>query len=283
MSFGICPLSSVPVRAKNNSRSEMTTQLLFGETVEILERKGKNWMLIRCCWDNAVGWVSSAQIEPITPTEYAAYSRRHAHALEVTQAVMAPNHLIPILMGSQLPLFDGLRLELGERSYTYSGQAAYTHDIPDPLTFVLRMARRYLFAPALKGGRSPMGIDASGFTQMVFKIAGFRLPRTAEDQVFCGSAVDFASQARPGDLAFFESRNGTIVHAGILMPDEEVIHAWGRVRIDKIDHFGIYDRKHSRYTHRLRVIKRILPGEYALEDSAVAHPEQAANQVEIFK
>jgi hypothetical protein len=60
-------------------------------------------------------------------------------------------------------------------------------------------------------------------------------------------------------LAFFENNQGRISHVGILMPEGKLIHCYGGVRIDKVDHYGIYDEARQVYSKRLRLIKRILP------------------------
>jgi cell wall-associated NlpC family hydrolase len=261
----------------------MTTQLLFGDMLEILEEKGKEWALVRCAWDNVVGWVRKGQVLAITPSEFAEYNRSHAFALDLVQSVLSKDHLIPIFLGSQLPLFDGIRLHLGEEEYTYSGQAVSTGDIPDPVQFILRVSRRYLEAPYLPGGRSPFGIDASGLVQTVYKMVGFRLPRLASDQVFCGNPVDFAENARPGDLAFFENRAGKIDHAGILLPDNQVLHVQEKARIDRIDHYGVFDTNSGKYTRRLRVIKRLLSADQVEElDSVMPKVDFSASQPELF-
>ena len=127
-----------------------------------------------------------------------------------------------------------------------------------------------------------MGIDAPGLVQVVFKIAGFKLPREAFQQVHLGTAVDFVEQSLPGDLAFFENRVNKIAHTGILLPDNQIIHAFGRVRIDKLDHFGIYDREKGKYTHKLRVVKRILPKSYHRPDSPSTEESSVSRQVELF-
>ena len=127
-----------------------------------------------------------------------------------------------------------------------------------------------------------MGIDCSGFTQVVFKLVGISLPRDAKDQVSEGKLIDFIEQTQAGDLAFFENKKGKITHVGLMMGDQQVIHASGQVRIDKIDHYGIYNEKMKKYTHRLRVIKRLL----ATEEKALLYADDAAMraaQVPLFK
>jgi hypothetical protein len=281
-SYAICPLSNVPIRSNSSDKSEIVSQLLFGELAEVLETKGRQWAKIRCIWDNYVGWVAANQLKAITPSELSVFREHFAYSLELFQPLMADNEVIPVVMGARLPNFDGMRFTLDNTVYTFSGQAVFPEHIKPSAEFILKIARRYLHAPFLHGGRSPMGIDAAGFIQMVFKIANIALPREAAQQVYIGTAVDFVEQSMPGDVAFFENRAGRITHCGIILPDAEVIHAFGSVRIDKIDHYGIYDRSEKRYTHRLRVVRRMLKTEATPKQVKRRVSGHIPNQVELF-
>jgi cell wall-associated NlpC family hydrolase len=281
MNYGINPLSVVPVRSSASDKSEMVSQILFGELVEILEQRA-SWLRIRCDWDNYIGWVDSKQIKAITPEEFQLYRINHACSIEFMQPAAGKEYYLPITIGANLPNFDGLRFSINGSSFQFSGQAITPSDIEASSEMLLKIARRYLYAPHLWGGRSPMGIDCSGFTQVAFKLVGISLPRDAKDQVGEGKLIDFIEQAQPGDLAFFENKKGRITHVGIMMGDQQVIHASGQVRIDRIDHYGIYDDSQKKYTHRLRVIKRLLPTE---EKALGLSEEQALReaQVPLFK
>ncbi len=257
INYGICPLSVVSVRSTPALKAEMLTQLLFGEAFEVLERKGRQWYQVQCPWDKTIGWVQANQVKAITPSEFRDYRTDQAYSLELFQAIMGDTEFLAIPLGSRLPNFDGLRLQLGDLSFTFSGQAAFSNEIKKPVEFVLKVARRYLNAPYQWGGRSPFGIDSAGLTQMIYKMAGINLPRVADQQVYCGDGVDFIEQALPGDLAFFQNRNGRITHTGLILPDGLILHAFGKVRIDKIDHFGIFDESQGKYTHQLRLVKRM--------------------------
>jgi gamma-D-glutamyl-L-lysine dipeptidyl-peptidase len=156
--------------------------------------------------------------------------------------------------------------------------------VPPSHEIILKLARRYLYAPYLWGGRSPFGIDCSGFTQVVFMMAGLKLKRDASQQVGQGEGVDFAEQAQAADLAFFDNDKGNIVHVGIVMNNNHIIHAAGQVRIDRLDHFGIFNETLGKYTHKLRLIKRFLPDiEHQALPLPVIIPEEIdSNQISIF-
>jgi cell wall-associated NlpC family hydrolase len=159
------------------------------------------------------------------------------------------------LAGSSIPhTVDGL-FYLAENSYKLEG---YSID-PNTVEFDLGISKAamfYLDAPYLWGGRSVFGIDCSGFTQMVFKQFGIRLKRDAWQQAEQGELLGFLQESRAGDLAFFDNEDGRITHVGIMLNNQQIIHASGKVRIDSIDAQGIYNTELNRYTHKLRILKR---------------------------
>jgi gamma-D-glutamyl-L-lysine dipeptidyl-peptidase len=267
MIYAICPLSVIPIRLQANEKSEMVTQLLFGEVVEIIKLSPRvaslasGWVQVRCLWDDYVGWVNEKQLLILSEatTETKLTEQAFAMCYEHCHAAMAEDYSIPITLGATLPLFDGIQLKLADRKFTFSGQAINPQQIIPTADFLLKIARKYLFAPYLWGGKSPFGIDCSGLVQMCYKMLNIRMPRDAYQQVEVGRVVDFVQQAQPGDLAFFDNAAGNIIHVGIVMANSMIIHASGRVRIDHLDHYGIFNEELKKYSHKLRIVKRILP------------------------
>ncbi len=282
MKFALSHISVVPVRNTTSNRSEQVSQLLFGEIVEILETKGKMWTKIRCTWDNRIGWVLSRQITPITSTEHQVFKEKYAYCIDLFQPLMSDNETMPISIGARLPDFDGMKFQFDGKSYRYSGQAVFPENLDPTIDTVLKIAKRYLSAPYQWGGRSPLGIDAPGFTQMCLKLVGIKLLRTADEQVHQGTLIDFIEQSQPGDLAFFENKAGNISHVGILLPDNKIIHVVEKVKVDKIDHFGIYNNELQKYTHRMRVVKRVLPPDESATRGNISEKDTASNQVALF-
>ena len=94
--------------------------------------------------------------------------------------------------------------------------------------------------------------------QMVFKQCGVQLPRDAYQQAELGETLNFVNESKCGDLAFFDNENGKITHVGMMLDNEKIIHASGKVRIDLLDHHGILNVQEKNYSHKLRIIKRIL-------------------------
>lgn len=282
MKYGISPISVVPVRSSAVATSEICTQLLFGELVEVLEKKGKHWLKIRCQWDNAIGWIETNQIHLITPSEFQAYQNNFAYSLDLMQPIMGDDHLMPITIGAHLPNFDGLQFKIGEKRYRFSGQAVFPSDMRPTPEMIQKLSQKYLYAPYLHGGRSPFGVDSTGFVQIVFQMVGIRFGREAVQQLTEGKAIDFVDQAQSGDLAFFENRAGRVTHVGIVLPEKQIIHAYGRVRIDRLDHYGIFDEKSGKYTHKLRVIRRVLEPSPPSEKELPIEDEIHHKQAELF-
>ncbi len=256
--YGICMVSVAPIRRKPDDRSEIVSQMLFGEQVEIIQKKGKNWLSIKCLWDDYPGWIDPKQIVRLTTKNHKALAANGQYALEVQNSILSDNRSQSILLGSTLPGFDGISFSLFGKKFVYYGQVIDPQQTVITTDIFIKIIKKFLYAPYLWGGRSPFGIDCSGYTQIVYKMCGYALPRDSNKQVDHGDTIAFIEEARLGDLAFFENKSGEIMHVGIVLDDQKIIHASGQVRIDKLDHFGIYNQEIRKYSHKLRVIKRIL-------------------------
>ncbi|WP_026464797.1 C40 family peptidase [Adhaeribacter aquaticus] len=258
MDFGICALSHVPVRNEPSDKSELVTELFFGECYSLINVQG-NWFQVRMAGDGYEGWIDFKQHTPVSATYFQEWKgQAHPRSIDVVQTVSNSQTRIPILMGSTLPFFDGINIRVGEQRYIYNGRAS-NPNLPNTANFLTKIALNYLKAPYVWGGRSIFGLDCSGFVQQVYGICGYQLPRDAWQQVSHGEEVHFAALTQPGDLAFFDNAEGRIIHVGLLLENSQIIHAHGEVRIDPLDHQGIFNTTRRRYSHNLRIIKRLLP------------------------
>ena len=203
--------------------------------------------------------------------------------MELAQPAIATDHFLPLTMGASLPCFDGMRFEIAGTSYSFSGQVITLQKIQPSIDLLIKLARKYLYAPELEGGRSPFGVDSTGLVQILFKMLGIAMPRDAYLQARKGENIDFYEQATIGDLVFFQDKNGHINHVGIICEKDRILHTHGKVRIDKIDHFGIFNTELKKYTHKLRVIKRILTSDNPTPKSKEKVQEEVPNQIEMFK
>ncbi|TVR77111.1 MAG: hydrolase Nlp/P60 [Chitinophagaceae bacterium] len=257
MLYGICDLSVIPLRSQASDKSEMTTQLLFGETVQILN-EDMGWYNVICDYDKYTGYVDKKQITILNEKTYKKIIEQPLSvALDLVQSAFASNAHIPVLAGSLFPNFDGMSFKIGKEKYIYNGQVISFESIEKPDRFIEKCALRYLYAPYLWGGKSPFGIDCSGFTQMVYRMLGIKIQRDAYQQAVEGTEVAFPELASTGDLAFFsKEKEKNITHVGIILDNERIIHACGRVRIDKFDHFGIFNEELKQYSHKLKLIRR---------------------------
>ncbi|WP_299682941.1 C40 family peptidase [uncultured Dokdonia sp.] len=249
MKYGICHLSSIPMRLEPSDRSEMVNQLLYGEVFKVPEKR-KSWSRIRLAHDNYVGWIDNKQYQEISEEEYAFAKAQTPSLVSDPVQFISDTHgqLQTILLGTSVHTLSIL-------NSTYDGPS--TAGKKDK-SLLIETALQYLNTPYLWGGRTPFGIDCSGFTQMVYRLNGHRLLRDASEQATQGEALSFIEESEPGDLAFFDNDEGTIVHVGLIMEDNYIIHAHGEVRIDRLDHSGIYNVHQKKHTHKLRVIKKVV-------------------------
>ena len=260
MNYGISGLSLIPVRRDPSEKSEMVTQVLFGEHFEILEEM-VGWCHIRLAFDGYEGWVDQKMITPITARIKSRILRSpYAVTTDIFSIVQINSEQsLMIVAGSTLPVWRPYlkRFSLNRDSYIMNGNVSYNSQ-KGIREVIITQALKYFNAPYCWGGRSPLGIDCSGFTQVIYKMVGITLPRDASQQVLMGKVMSFVDEAEPGDLAFFDDEDGRIVHVGIIWKRNKIIHASGKVRIDNVDQFGIFNIDTKRYTHKMRVMKKIV-------------------------
>lgn len=256
MAEGICNLSIIPVRAEPSGKSTMVNQLLFGDRVTISEEY-TNWYKIISLHDNYEGWCEKNQISNIDGP----------HTLSSFLIIQSLTATFESASDKKILLFGSTIREAGEGYELDSNNYRLTYGkVTPPLQpsgeNIISVARSLIGSPYLWGGRSPFGIDCSGLIQLVFKTVGISTPRDAWQQAEApGDNIDLIYDSKSGDIAFFDNEEGRIIHTGILTGTGEIIHASGRVRIDPVDHFGIFNKEIRGYSHKLRIIKRYISDE----------------------
>lgn len=259
--IGFSILSVLPVRIHPSERAEMVTQLLFGDLYKVssVSQDGK-WVKINTIYDDYEGWIDNKVHYKLTESEFEIFLK----AQEKGWIVSVPHGYLesegekwPISMGSSLPTQESFTL--GKRTFVVTVPTVKPIDFTkQPISFELlsKIALPYLNTPYLWGGKSITGIDCSGFVQQILKFFGYKIDRDASQQVAFGKAINF-QEHKVGDLAFFANTEGRVNHVGIIWSKNAIIHASGRVRIDKLNEIGIFNSETGFNTHFLHSIRRI--------------------------
>jgi hypothetical protein len=250
--YAVCCVPVSSLRTEPNHYCEINTQLLFGEICLVIEAGPENWIRIKCDFDGEEGWCHNSHVQELVNTA----GTIHAPALyapEWVNEVEFRGQSMKLPYGSSWPVQNGDNIVNGLKLPAVKWKPKVSEINADSIKTI---AFNFLNTTYLWGGKSVFGIDCSGFAQTVYKLLGKQIRRNARDQVLSGEPIGFLQEAVCGDLAFFDDEEGKIVHVGILLDKEEIIHASGKVRIDKIDNMGIVNVDTGKRTHRLRVIKR---------------------------
>ncbi|MBN2863141.1 MAG: C40 family peptidase [Bacteroidales bacterium] len=248
----ICENVFVPLRLGPTHRSEMLSQVLFGERYTIIDQVS-NWLKIETEFDHYSGWIDIDHLHHTVYTDSPGSFTLNRSLL----CYKSDKTKIILEAGCEIfdPDFDKHTFKIGSHIYTTASDFSSTFitstDSPADT------AMRFINSPYIWGGRIPSGMDCSGFTQLVYKIHKKPIPRNSWQQAEIGENISSIDEVKPGDLVFFDNVQGRITHVGMIISRGLVIHASGRVRIDQIDHHGIFKQEIGAYSHHLRSIRRI--------------------------
>jgi len=247
--------SLVPMRSEPQESSEMISQLTWGEPVDIIETS-ETWLHVQSIVDGYIGWVSNKMVDKLSPTEFNILKNAYLTITNTECRCLIGKFKLEYFLPAGSFIYetgqDGLFFHPTAGSITFSSKDTLLKPVDITTT-----TKGFINAPYLWGGKTIFGIDCSGFTQMAYRILEIYIPRDASQQAAIGQTVNFITEVKPGDLAFFDNEEGLITHVGIILPENKIIHASGKVRMDSIDHQGIFNIKKGIYTHKLRIIKRL--------------------------
>lgn len=252
----MCPVGQVALYRSPKTQSEMVSEILFGETVTVLEQKDK-WCYVRCNWDDCEVWVKLCQLTKIDRTlDDLSFSYSYAWS----QVIEPKKGRVLVPMGSPLMSFDGLTFKWEKEKVNFQSPAINPVDNFPSDEKIIKITHKYLNVPHRSGGRTPFGIDAAAFLQMIFRFFDIHLPRNVRAQSKCGQSVSFIDLADVGDIAFFSDKSDKMYlsHVGIVLGDNRIIHVQEKVRIDLVDHNGIFNEEEKKYTYFLRGVRRLI-------------------------
>ncbi|MFI5155184.1 MAG: NlpC/P60 family protein [Chitinophagales bacterium] len=252
----ICAVACSPMRAEPDHKSEMVSQLLFGETVLMADRSKDEWIKVRCEYDGYEGWCQESHCEGLDQKKIDV-ARKRLNPGWVGE-IQGTKFGLKIPFGSQLALEARGQIAWKEEECRFKGDPWNPSKAPRKNAVIRNLAILFLNSPYLWGGKTVYGTDCSGFTQTLFKFFNIPLLRDAWQQAGQGQLISTIEESQCGDLAFFDNEKGSITHVGILMGEGKIIHASGKVRIDEVNDQGIIKRENSKLTHRMRSIKRLL-------------------------
>jgi hypothetical protein len=255
LNFGIAHLSITSVFDGPDLDNNQVGVLLFGECFKILRWKNSDWIYIQSVDLMIEGWVSAVQILILNEKEFNKSSDNFSFCLDILGFVSNSNLHIPVTFGARFPGYDGLSFKLGKEKYYFNGQSARPNEINNPRDLLVKLAKKFINTPYHPYSRSVFGLNSARLLQLVFLPFGYTLPDSPEEQINFGKVVDFVNFSKHGDVAFFENEKGKVVHCGLIISVNEVLHIDEFARIDFFDQTGLYRKTRHKYQYKLRIIK----------------------------
>jgi cell wall-associated NlpC family hydrolase len=210
-----CAVPAAAIRRAPDAASEQMDQLLFGELFDVIEEEAGGFVWGQARRDGYVGFVEAAALAAAGPAPTHRISALRTYAF--AEPSIKTRACGPYSLGG-LVTVEAVEERLAK--VAGAGWMAVEHLSPigvfarDPAA----VARRYLGAPYLWGGRESLGLDCSGLVQQALLACGLACPRDADLQQGLGRGIDRADFAR-GDLVFWKG------HVAIGLDGAQILHA----------------------------------------------------------
>ena len=232
MMEGVIRVPLGAIRSAPSDRAEMVTQALFGERVQMSAIEGQaNWCAVVLHRDGYEGYIDPKLVDVSEDAVDAFKAACHKLPVPLTAIEWGDRHL-HLPAGSHVP------------------KAAMPEYTPNGPSGIVDTALQFLGAPYLWGGKSILGIDCSGLTQLTGQLCGISIARDASQQwaQSLQKRPGF-TELKEGDLVFFHKEDSNAVtHVGVathaIQDHWQVIHASGEVRVDPLTPNGIVREGH---------------------------------------
>jgi len=225
--FGACVAPMALTYARPLPVAPVQTQLLYGEPLFLLDRVG-GYYLVQA-GDGYWGWVREDAVRPMARGQFRRYTAAN-------QAVFLEDvDLVGVCAyrAARLPFVsrDGGVVTLMRpdgREVRVPASAVRVIDESATVDQRLRTALTMLYVPYVFGGRSPIGLDCSGFVGSLSEQADVKLARDAAQQFASGRLVAtswYRDGLRAGDRVYFLDAAGKVFHTGLMISPTHFVHS----------------------------------------------------------
>jgi cell wall-associated NlpC family hydrolase len=232
----VVPVADMYSKADENS--DVVSQAILGSNVKMVEA-GSGWLKVQTD-DEYTGWVSQDKIRAWSSGDGYAVTGKSVQVNSLVANlyretdVTAHRPVLTVPFDTRLEVAaDGrgddegwvqVRLPDDRTAWIQSGDVianARKLTIPESIA----LGERFMGVTYTWAGRSSMGYDCSGFTQMLMRHRGIVMPRDADLQAaWAGVVAVERKHLRAGDLLFFGSSPQHITHTGMFIGHGKFIH-----------------------------------------------------------